>query len=146
MRLGKADGTRGWAEIERWGGGGARPVFVMRLGAKTNGPLIAGRRQPSVLSPSVDNLDRPIISFYLLVKLQSTRLQQLDATFAALADPTRRAILKRLARGAAPMGELARPFGMTWPAITKHVKALERARLVRRIQDGRVHRIQLEGP
>ena len=41
------------------------------------------------------------------------------------------------------MGELAAPFGMTWPAITKHVQALERANLVRRLQDGRVHRIEL---
>jgi DNA-binding transcriptional ArsR family regulator len=68
----------------------------------------------------------------------------LDDTFAALADPTRRAILKRLARGAASMGDLAEPFGMSWPAITKHVKVLERARLVRREQDGRFHRMHLE--
>lgn len=67
----------------------------------------------------------------------------LDDTFAALADPTRRAILKRLAKGATPMGELAEPFGMSWPAITKHVKVLERAKLVRREQDGRVHRMHL---
>jgi DNA-binding transcriptional ArsR family regulator len=71
----------------------------------------------------------------------------LDDTFGALADPTRRAILKRLAKGAAPMGELARPFGISWPAITKHVKVLERAKLVRREQDGRVRRMHLEaGP
>lgn len=68
----------------------------------------------------------------------------LDHTFAALADPTRRAILKRLAKGSAPMGELARPFGMSWPAITKHVKVLERAKLVRREEDGRVRRMHLE--
>lgn len=68
----------------------------------------------------------------------------LDDTFTALADPTRRAILKRLARGSAPMGDLARPFGVSWPAITKHVKVLERAQLVRREQDGRVHRIHLQ--
>ncbi len=69
----------------------------------------------------------------------------LDDTFAALADPTRRAILKRLSKGATPMGDLARPFGMSWPAITKHVKVLERAKLVRREQDGRVHRMHFEG-
>lgn len=68
----------------------------------------------------------------------------LDNTFAALADPTRRAILQRLARGDTTMGDLAEPFGVTWPAITKHVKVLERAKLVRREQDGRVHRIHLE--
>ena len=68
---------------------------------------------------------------------------RLTETFAALADPTRRAILARLARGAAPMGDLAEPFGMSWPAVTKHVKVLERAGLVRREQDGRVHRMHL---
>ena len=68
----------------------------------------------------------------------------LDHTFAALADPTRRAILKRLAKTPAPMGELARPFGMSWPAITKHVKVLERAKLVKREADGRVRRMHLQ--
>ncbi|XVU27271.1 ArsR/SmtB family transcription factor [Actinoplanes sp. CA-054009] len=56
----------------------------------------------------------------------------LDATFAALADPTRRAILARLARGSATVTELASPFAMTQPAITKHLKVLERAGLVSR--------------
>ncbi len=54
----------------------------------------------------------------------------LDATFAALADPTRRAILARLARGQASVNELAEPFAMTQPAISKHLKVLERAGLV----------------
>jgi len=67
----------------------------------------------------------------------------LDETFSALADPTRRAILERLANGAAPMQEVAQPFRISWPAITKHVKVLERAKLVRREQDGRIHRIHL---
>jgi len=55
---------------------------------------------------------------------------QLDATFAALADPTRRAILARLAAGEASVNELAAPFKMTQPAISKHLKVLERAGLV----------------
>ena len=59
-------------------------------------------------------------------------LQQLDATFAALADPTRRAILARLASGDASVLELAEPFSMTQPAISKHLKVLERAGLVSR--------------
>src|SRR5262245_66037070 len=67
----------------------------------------------------------------------------LDDTFAALADPTRRAILARLSQGAAPMRAVAQPFRMSWPAITKHVKVLERAKLVRREHDGRIHRIHL---
>jgi DNA-binding transcriptional ArsR family regulator len=56
--------------------------------------------------------------------------QQLDVTFAALADPTRRAILARLASGQASVAELARPFAMSQPAISKHLKVLERAGLV----------------
>jgi DNA-binding transcriptional ArsR family regulator len=57
---------------------------------------------------------------------------QLDATFAALADPTRRAILARLAQGEASVQELARPFAMSQPAVSKHLKVLERAGLIRR--------------
>ena len=60
---------------------------------------------------------------------------QLDATFAALADPTRRAILARLAAGAASVGELAEPFAISQPAISKHLKVLERAGLVARAVD-----------
>jgi DNA-binding transcriptional ArsR family regulator len=59
----------------------------------------------------------------------------LDATFAALADPTRRAIIARLARGEASVTELAEPFAMTQPAISKHLKVLERAGLVSRRRD-----------
>jgi DNA-binding transcriptional ArsR family regulator len=62
----------------------------------------------------------------------STRL---DATFAALADPTRRAILARLASGQATVNDLARPFDMSQPAISKHLKVLERAGLVVRGRD-----------
>ena len=55
---------------------------------------------------------------------------RLDATFAALADPTRRAILARLASGDASVAELAKPFAMSQPAISKHLKVLERAGLI----------------
>ena len=58
--------------------------------------------------------------------------RRLDATFAALADPTRRAILARLASGEASVTELAGPFEMTQPAISKHLKVLERAGLISR--------------
>src|SRR5437868_15037074 len=57
---------------------------------------------------------------------------RLDATFAALADPTRRAILARLASGEATVNELAEPFSMTQPAISKHLKVLEHAGLISR--------------
>jgi DNA-binding transcriptional ArsR family regulator len=60
---------------------------------------------------------------------------RLDATFAALADPTRRAILARLAAGEASVGELAAPFAMSQPAISKHLRVLERAGLVSRGRD-----------
>jgi DNA-binding transcriptional ArsR family regulator len=58
--------------------------------------------------------------------------ERLSVTFAALADPTRRAILARLARGEASVTELAKPFDMTLPAISKHLKVLERAGLIER--------------
>lgn len=63
---------------------------------------------------------------------QSSRL---DATFAALADPTRRAILARLALGEASVNELAKPFDISQPAISKHLKVLEQAGLISRGQD-----------
>ena len=59
-----------------------------------------------------------------------TPSQRLDATFAALADPTRRAILARLAGGEASVAELAEPFAMSQPAISKHLKVLEKAGLI----------------
>lgn len=61
--------------------------------------------------------------------------EQLDRTFAALADPTRRAILGRLAFGEATVTELAKPFAMSLPAVSKHLKVLERAGLISRGRD-----------
>ena len=69
---------------------------------------------------------------------------RLDATFAALADPTRRAILARLASGEASVNELAAPFKMSQPAISKHLKVLERAGLVSRGQDAQRRPRKLE--
>ena len=65
----------------------------------------------------------------------ATQIQQLDTTFAALADPTRRAILARLANGEATVTELAAPFAISLPAISKHLKVLERAGLILRGRD-----------
>ena len=62
----------------------------------------------------------------------ATATEQLDRTFAALADPTRRAILARLAGGEATVTELAEPFDMTLPAVSKHLKVLQRAGLIAR--------------
>jgi DNA-binding transcriptional ArsR family regulator len=72
------------------------------------------------------------------------RPHRLDATFAALADPTRRAILARLASGDASVMELAEPFAMSQPAISKHLKVLERAGLVSRGRDAQRRPRRLE--
>jgi len=69
---------------------------------------------------------------------------RLDATFAALADPTRRAILARLASGEASVAELAAPFDMTQPAISKHLRVLERAGLISRGRDAQRRPRRLE--
>jgi DNA-binding transcriptional ArsR family regulator len=71
---------------------------------------------------------------------------RLSTTFAALADPTRRAILARLALGEAPVTALAEPFAMSLPAVSKHLKVLERAGLIARVRDAqwRPARLQAE--
>lgn len=67
----------------------------------------------------------------------------LSSTFTALADPTRRAILARLSRGEASVTELAEPFDMTLPAVSKHLKMLERAGLITRSRDAQWRRCRL---
>ena len=67
----------------------------------------------------------------------------LTATFSALADPTRREILKRLRRGERSVGELAGPLEMSWPAVSKHLKVLEAAGLLERRREGRNHLVSL---
>jgi DNA-binding transcriptional ArsR family regulator len=68
----------------------------------------------------------------------------LSSTFAALADPTRRAILARLATGEAPVTELAKPFDMSMPAISKHLKVLERAGLIARSREAQWRPCRIE--
>jgi DNA-binding transcriptional ArsR family regulator len=68
----------------------------------------------------------------------------LNRTFAALADPTRRRILAHLARGSSRVTHLARPHAMSLPAVSKHLRVLEKAGLLRRRRYGRVHEMQLE--
>ena len=72
------------------------------------------------------------------------REARLDATFAALANPTRRAILARLANGALSVGDLAEPFAMSQPAISLHLKVLERAGLVSRGRDAQRRPVRAE--
>ena len=69
---------------------------------------------------------------------------ELDSIFAALSDPTRRTILSHLAEGESTVKQLAEPFEMSLPAISKHLKVLERAGLLAREIDGRVHHCRLE--
>jgi DNA-binding transcriptional ArsR family regulator len=69
---------------------------------------------------------------------------RLDSTFAALADPTRRAIVERLARGDATVNELAAPFAMTLPGISKHLKVLERCGLISRSRTAQFRPCHLE--
>jgi DNA-binding transcriptional ArsR family regulator len=70
--------------------------------------------------------------------------ERLDRIFGALSDRTRRALLVRLSRQAAKISDLAEPFHMSLPAVSKHLRVLERAGLVRRTIDGRVHRCSLD--
>ena len=79
--------------------------------------------------------------FNQMVKYSPTSLNR---TFAALADPTRRRILAHLARGDRCVTDLARPHAMSLPAVSKHLRVLEKAGLLRRRRYGRVHEMQLE--
>jgi DNA-binding transcriptional ArsR family regulator len=76
-----------------------------------------------------------------MVKYSPTTL---DRTFAALADPTRRRILTHLSRGDRCVTDLARPHAMSLPAVSKHLRVLEKAGLLRRRRYGRVHQLKLE--
>lgn len=80
------------------------------------------------------------LTFNQMVKHSSDTL---DSVFAALADPTRRAILERLAEGDCSVTELAEPFAMSLPAISKHLRVLEHAGLLVQEKDGRIRRCQL---
>jgi|FLOH01.1.fsa_nt_gi DNA-binding transcriptional ArsR family regulator len=73
-----------------------------------------------------------------------TNEQQLDLTFGALSDRTRRQILIRLANGPTTVGSLAKPFDMSRPAISKHLRVLEKAGLVQTTKDGRVSQCKLD--
>jgi DNA-binding transcriptional ArsR family regulator len=94
-------------------------------------------------------LDTARVASYLTIRLYDEMVfdmtpARLDATFSALADPTRRAILARLAQGEASVLELAAPFAMSQPAISKHLKVLERAGLISRGRDAQRRPCRLE--
>ena len=100
--------------------------------SEQRGRCLAEREPTSIF----DRLDtRPVLYYHLVMQpsgYAQTKSGRLDATFAALSDPTRRAILARLASGEASVTELAEPFALTQPAISKHLKVLERAGLITR--------------
>ena len=72
-------------------------------------------------------------------------MDRLSQTFAALADPTRRAVLSRLAKGEASVGELARPFDISLPAVSRHLKVLEQAQLIERETDAQWRLCRIRG-
>jgi DNA-binding transcriptional ArsR family regulator len=85
-------------------------------------------------------IEVPALIVNQMVKYSST----LDRTFAALADPTRRRILAHVARGDRRVTDLARPHAMSLPAVSKHLRVLEKAGLLRRRRYGRVHEMRLD--
>jgi DNA-binding transcriptional ArsR family regulator len=87
---------------------------------------------------------QPKDSRYLFNQMVKHSRTTLDRTFAALADPTRRRLLQHLARGEQCVTRLAGPHAMSLPAVSKHLRVLEKAGLIRRRRDGRIHRLTLE--
>ena len=85
----------------------------------------------------------PLHDLRILNGMVNDSSEQLTTVFLALADPTRRAILERLAHGEASGTELARPFSISVPAISKHLRVLEHADLILHRKDGRTHRFRL---
>jgi DNA-binding transcriptional ArsR family regulator len=117
--------------LVRWERSSGRVGTLDTLGTvQMRAIVMAGSPCPPLTSP----IDMPGSRVYITTCLYKHSVMQisdrLDLTFAALADPTRRAILGRLARGEASVRELAEPFDMSQPAISKHLKVLERAGLV----------------
>jgi DNA-binding transcriptional ArsR family regulator len=90
------------------------------------------------------NYLRCLISGLIFNQMVKYSSASLDRTFAALADPTRRRILTQLTRGDQRVTELAQPYDMSLPAISKHLRVLEKAGLLRRRRYGRVHEMKLE--
>ena len=84
---------------------------------------------------------KPVTIVNHMVKCSS---HTLDRTFAALADPTRRGMLEHLSRGDMCVTDLARPYSMSLPAVSKHLRVLENAGLVHRRRNGRIHSLKLE--
>lgn len=104
------------------------PALTLGVGSKTTISCLPG--------PIVVDLSDRLINLMVM---------QMDLTFSALADPTRRAILARLAVGDATVAELAKPFAISAPAISRHLNVLEAARLIERHRSGKHRRCTLRG-
>ena len=85
-----------------------------------------------------------VLNRYVKYAVFGMAVDQLDLTFAALADPTRRSILTRLAEGEATVNELAEPFSVSLPAISRHLKVLERAGLIARSREAQWRRSRMQ--
>lgn len=94
--------------------------------------------------PLTDVMADTIFNHMINYQQNHGREAELDAVFGALADPTRRAILARLAEGPTTVGDLAMPFTISLPAVSRHLKVLEKAGLLARDREGRIHRCRLE--
>jgi DNA-binding transcriptional ArsR family regulator len=99
--------------------------------------------EPTLTDPRRQSQSRVDARTYSTYWLNMTAIAALDDTMLALADPTRRAILSRLAAGEARVTDLAAPFAMSLNAVSKHIRILERATLVRRRRSGREHVLSL---
>ena len=96
-----------------------------------------------MLAPKVNKPLTPLQGLRILHYMVNDSSKQLTTVFMALADPTRRAILERLAHGEASGTELARPFSISVPAISKHLRVLKNADLIQHRKDGRTHMFRL---
>jgi DNA-binding transcriptional ArsR family regulator len=119
-----------------------RPAAARAGGLRGGTPQRRGFSRRPTLSKT-ERLTTPR-SGAILNHMVEERADELSAVFRALGDPTRRAMLRRLAAGERTVGELAQPFRMSLAAASKHVKVLERAGLVRRTVRGRAHHCRLD--
>jgi DNA-binding transcriptional ArsR family regulator len=130
-----------FAVLGAWESSPPTPQHRLSKPVAQMGILPGGPKVKKILENFSCKVQKFAIIFNHMVKY-SPRL--LDRTFAALADPTRRRILENLARGGQCVTDIARPYRMSLPAVSKHVRVLERAGLVRRRRRGRVHHLDLE--
>jgi DNA-binding transcriptional ArsR family regulator len=141
--------SRGFCEPDCvWAGEAGRDVLGVMSGCEWKGRGTRSHR-PSIRTKkaqvSLDRLRRPrYFTFRLISHVAKYMPDQLSTTFAALSDPTRRAILARLALGETSVKELSGPFAISAPSITKHLKVLERAGLIRRGRDAQWRPCRLE--